>query len=830
MTMLAIVLGVTMISSTYVLTDTINAAFGQIFEDASEGADVVISGHEEIKAENQQSSPSFDEDVLDEVKKLPGVAAIGPQISDVAAVVGNDGKLVKSGGAPTMALSYVAKPFEAITIAKGRAPAGADEVALDAETVRKQKFKIGQQVAITSDNPLRRFKLVGTTQFGSASLGGTTMAVFDLRTAQELFDKEGKVDFVAVAAKPGVKPAELVKQISALLPRDAQVKTATQQVEENTDDITGDLGFLRVALLAFAGIAIFVGAFGIFNTFSITVAQRQHEFGMLRMLGARRRQIIGTVTVEALVIGLLASVAGIGLGWLAAAGIYELFAALEIELPTTDRVLQARTIVVSLLVGVVVTLIASVAPALRASRVAPLEALRNEFPTTQRRGLVRLVVGILLTVGGGGGLAWALLGSDDDASAIMTTVAICAIAMVIGIAMLSRKIIRPAAAFVGWPIERVFGMPGKLARENSARNPGRTASTAAALMIGLALVVFVTVFAEGLRNSINVTLDRSFGSELTIFHSDGWSPMPAAVERTVAKVEGVERTSSLVMRESRIKGAQENAMGVEPGTFSELYKVKWTKGSAATIRSLKGDQMILSSRIADKTGYKVGDTVPLNAPSGETRKLKVTGIYKEDQMLWGSILPLETHEELFNVRRASMVMIDLKQGADVAAVEKRVDAVLKPFPEADVRTLDAVKKEMSKIVDGIVGLFYGLLAMSVIVALFGIVNTLTLSIYERTRELGVLRAIGMTRRQVRRMVRYESVITAMIGAALGLALGVFFAFMVTQALKEDDFTFTVPWGALMVFVLLAIVAGIVAAILPARRAAKTRMLEAIALE
>lgn len=829
MTMLAIVLGVTMISSTYVLTDTINAAFGQIYEDAAEGADAVIAGREEIKAETQQSAPSFREDVLEEVKKLPGVAAVGLQISDVAAVVGNDGKLVKSGGAPTIALSYMPAPFEAITIVKGRPPTGADEVAIDVETVRKHEFKLGQQVAVTSNRPLRKFKLVGATQYGSASLGGATMVVFDLRTAQNLFDKQGKVDFASIAAKPGVKPEQLVKQIAALLPKGAQAKTAAQQVKENTDDITNDLGFLRVALLAFAGIAVFVGAFGIFNTFSITVAQRQHEFGMLRMLGARRRQIVGTVTVEALVIGLFASVAGIGLGWLAAAGIYELFAALEIELPTTDRVLQTRTVVVSLTVGVFVTLTASAVPALRASRVAPLEALRNEFPTTHRRGFLRPVIGSLLTVGGSIGLAWALLGDHEDANAIMTTVAACAIAMVIGIAMLSGKIIKPAAALVGWPIERIFGMPGKLARENSARNPGRTASTAAALMIGLAMVVFVTVFAEGLRNSFNVTLDRSFGSALTIF-GDGWAPMPAAVEGAVANIDGVERTSPLVMRESRINGRQENAMGVEPGDFSELYQMKWTQGSAKTIRDLRDDQIVVSSKIADRTGYEVGDTVALEVPSGEARKLKVAGIYKEDQLLWGSILPLDTHLDLFDVDRPTMVMVDLKQGEDIAAAEKRVDGALAAFPEADVHTIDAIREKTSEMVDQILSLFYGLLTMSVVVALFGIVNTLTLSIYERTRELGVLRAVGMTRRQMRRMVRYESVITAMIGAAMGLALGMFFAFLVVEALKEDDFTFTVPWSALMVFVVLAIIAGILAAILPARRAAKTRMLEAIALE
>ena len=483
----------------------------------------------------------LDEKVLQDIKRLPDVEQVAGQINDVAAVVGKDGKIVSTGGAPTIAATYMPPPFAPIGFTEGRPPKGEGEIALDAATADKEDFKLGDEVTVATTAPKRAFKLVGLATIGqSTGLGGATFVVFDLPTAQTLFGKPGKVDFAFVAGRDGVTQAELQRSVASLLPPTAQVRTAAQEADELGDDIREGLSFLTTGLLAFAFIAVLVGAFLIFNTFSITVAQRSRELALLRTLGATRRQVLNSVLLEALTIGLIGSIVGIiaGLGF--AKGINELFKALGIDLPTTSLVLESRTIIVCLLVGTLVTLAGALAPALRATRVAPVEALREATAPTRGRWarLTPWLAGGLILLGGGLVVA-GLLAEGGDTSTKLLGAAGGAVILILGIALISPRFVGPAARIVAWPIERWTKLVGRLARENSTRHPGRTAVTSAALMIGLALVVFVTVFANGLRASVEDLIDRTLAGDIAVLHDDGFSPIPAAIGPAVAKVDGV---------------------------------------------------------------------------------------------------------------------------------------------------------------------------------------------------------------------------------------------------------------------------------------------------
>ena len=656
--------------------------------------------------------------------------------------------------------------------------------------------------------------------------------IFDLKTAQQLFEKPGQVDFAYVAGKSGVSPDALKRQIASILPPTAQVRTASEEADKLGEDIRQGLTFLTTGLLAFAFIAVLVGAFLIFNTFSITVAQRARELALLRTLGATRRQVLTSVMLEALTIGIVGSVVGIlaGLGF--AKAINALFKALGIDLPTTSLVLEPRTVIVCLLVGTLVTLAGALSPAVRATRVAPVEALREASAPTRGR-LARLtpwLAGLLVLLGAGLVVA-GLLAKGGNTSTKLLGAAGGAVILILGIAMISPRFVRPAAKLVAWPVERSTKLVGRLARENSTRHPGRTAVTSAALMIGLALVVFVTIFANGLRASISDLIDRTLAGDIAVLHDDGFSPIPAAVGPTVAKVPGVADVSSFRDTQSKIKGLGGTQLthAIEPDSVGSVYNFDWQKGNDDTLRNLRDDGVLVEKDTATKGDFKVGDKLAITGPSGNTT-LTVRGIYKDNALLEGITMTAAPFDRIVDQKRVSSVLVKVDKGDSVPAVQKRVSKAIAAFPEARARSQKELKKENADQVNQLLGLFYALLAMSVIISAFGIVNTLTLAIFERTRELGLLRAVGMTRRDVRRMVRYESVITAVFGALLGLVLGVFFAFVVIQALSGEGISFSLPIGQIVTLLIFAIVVGVVAAIFPARRASRLDVLRAIAYE
>jgi putative ABC transport system permease protein len=836
LTALAIVLGVAMISGTYVLTDTIEAGFDTIFDQAYGNTDAVISGKVAFEAEGEEDAPPFSEDVLARVQELPGVGAAVGAVEDEAKLVAADGDLIGTGGFGGIALSVDPdgdQRLNPLTLESGEWPRGLSQIAIDKATADDQGLEVGDTIGVVARGPERRFDVAGIVTFGGLeSIGGATLAIFDVKTAQQLFDKRGRLDFVYLAATPGVSEAELVRQIRPVLPATAQVRSATVQAAKDSADTSEFVSIFRMALLAFGGIALFVGAFVIANTLSITIAQRVREFATLRTLGASRRQVLGSVILEALVIGLVASVAGLFLGLLLARGLNSLFVSFGIDLPRGDTVFATRTIVVSIVVGVLITLLASLRPALRATRVPPIAAVRegSVLPPSRlaRFGLVT-ALGVLAL--GIGLLCYGVFAGGLSGSVRLLSLAVGCLLLFVGVALVAPRLVPVLASVLGWPAQRIGGFAGALARENSMRNPGRTASTAAALMIGLALVTFVGVLAAGLRTSFTDAVDELFVADYALTGQGAFAPVTPAAGEAVSRLTSVEVVSAVREGSARAFGDTVFITAVDRN-MSEVLAVDWTQGSDAVPAELGGNGAFVEQEYAEDHGLSVGSPLRLETTSGKVLPLEVKGVFEEPKggSPFGAItISTRTYDDNYAQPENSMTFVNTEGGV-TDENSKALEAALAPFPDAKVVTAEQFKQDSMQPLDNILNALYVLLGLSVIVSVFGIVNTLVLTVFERTRELGMLRAVGMTRRQVRRMIRHESIVTSLIGAALGIAVGIFLAFLVTRALSAEGIVFALPYGSLVVFVVAAIVVGLLAAILPARRASRLNVLRALQYE
>ncbi|HEU4944750.1 MAG TPA: ABC transporter permease, partial [Solirubrobacterales bacterium] len=543
-TTLAVVIGVAFVAGTYILTDTTFAAFDEIFEDSLAKTDVVITAKDAVRQESGEV-PSFKATVLPKVKRVKGTRVASGQIFTPGGLFDSKNEEIGTQFAPKFITSILPNALETQTYVEGRAPRNAKEVVLDESAAGEAGIELGDRLKLASVERASSFRLVGLTKLGEASWGGASIAGLVLPEAQRITGKRGEFDQVAIAADEGVSEETLKQRVQRVVPPSLLVETAKENAERNSDQIRDDLGFLRIALLVFAFVALFVGAFLIFNTFSITVAQRIREFGMLRTLGAGRGQILGSVVVEALLIGLLGALLGLAGGYAIAVGLNGLFVAIGIDLPTTALITKTRTIVISLLIGVGITLISSFIPALRSTRVPPIAALLAlELPTSRRRGIVYAVIAVLLGVAG---MAMVLAGLFGDASggSAAGLMGGGAVAVLLAVSLFSPRLVRPLASLAGRPLELLRRLTGRLARENTQRNPARTAVTAAALMIGLAVVAFVTVFAAGIKSSIATAIDENFQGELVIQNSDGFSPISPRAAAAARGVEGVELIATL---------------------------------------------------------------------------------------------------------------------------------------------------------------------------------------------------------------------------------------------------------------------------------------------
>jgi putative ABC transport system permease protein len=835
LTALAIVLGVTMVSGTYVLTDSIDSAFDTIFTDIREGSDIVVSGKSafDLSDGSGASAPAFAESVLGEVRDVDGVAlAEGSVNSESTTLIGRDGKAVVKGGAPNLGFSISEgnSPFNPLALEQGSWP-GPNEVVIDKATAADEKFKIGDTVGVQADGPVERLRVSGIVRFNSPiSIGGATLAGFDLRTAQQLFKKEGKLDEIAVAASAGTPDAELLTNIRDVLPEGTQARTATAQAAEDASDTNEFITFLQGFLLAFAGIALFVGSFVIANSLSITIAQRAREFATVRTLGASRRQVLGSIVVEALVVGIAASVIGLFLGLALAKGLFSLFDAVGFTLPNSGLLFETRTIVVSLVVGIVVTLIASLRPAIRATRVPPIAAVREGATLPESRFARFRTAGSLLTIGlGFAALLYGLFGSDLGTTQVLLWMGIGALLIFVGVALFAARLVRPLAAALGEPAARIGGAAGRLARDNARRNPQRTASTAAALMIGLALVTLVATLAAGITQTFRGAVDDLFTSDYAITAQNNFSPIPVDAAEAAADAPGVEAIASTRTGEARIFNKTEFVTAVDEDA-DKVLTLDWTDGSQAVLSNLGANGAFVDDDYAEDHHLRVGSPVSVVVPSGKRLQLEVKGIF--DPPAGGSpfghvTFSSATFDREYDSPRNLYTFIQM-QGDVTEENTKALESELAAFPNAKAQTRDQFVDNQISGLSSILNILYVLLALSVIVSLFGIVNTLVLTVFERTRELGMLRAIGMTRRQVRRMIRHESVITALIGGTLGIILGIVLGALLIA--RVDFIEFTLPTTQIVIFAILTIVVGIVAAIFPARRAAKLDPLQALQYE
>jgi putative ABC transport system permease protein len=842
LTAFAIILGVAMMSGTYVLTDTIDKAFSQIFDESYANTDVVVSGRgADISLDGTSAeAPPVDESLVEKVRALPDVEAASGTVVDMVntKIIDSDGKAINTQGAPSFGFGLPsgaeADRFNPLNLVSGTWADGDGEVVIDAGTADKQGYEIGDTVQISTLEPKQEFEVVGIAQYGNVnSLGTATFAVFDLPTAQQLLNRVGKVDEISVAGAEGTTPEQLIADIRPVLPPDAQVRSAEVEAADDKSDISDFTSFIRYFLLAFAGIALFVGAFVIFNTLSITVAQRTREFATMRTVGASRRQILWSVIVEALTIGLIASVIGLFAGLGLAIGLNELFKALELDLPTTNTVFATRTVVVSLLVGTIITLVAGLFPAIRATRVPPIAAVREGFVLPKGRFarfapiVALLVIALSLTL-----LGYAMFRDDLGTASRLLAIAGGVLLLFVGVAMISSRLVPPIAALVGLPARAIGGAAGRLARGNSVRNPGRTASTAAALMIGVALVTFVATLANGMKASNRKAIEEQVAADYVVTSQDGFTPFVAAAGDAIADSPDAELVANVRSDLGKLNGKSLYVTGIEPDTILQAYNFDWKTGDDAAARNLGSGQAIVDATFAEDNSIAAGDTVTLLTPRDEKLRLDVVGLYEPPPfypLLGGIAVTTATFDDAYERPRNQFTFVNVPGGPTPATTASLKRAVA-DFPDANVRTREAWITSQDEDFNQFLIMLYVLLALSVIVSVFGMVNTLVLSVFERTRELGMLRAVGMTRRQARRMVRHESVITALIGAALGLPLGIFLAALVTQALSQFDVRFSIPWGQLVFFAAVAVVVGIVAAIMPARRAARLNVLRALQYE
>ncbi len=843
LTAIAIALGVALMAGTYILTDTINHTFAGIFQTANRGHDVVITPNKPFGSKRAPISP-ITERTLARVRATAGVGEASGSIFSVGTLLSVEGKRLSTGGAPAFVASVVPKRFESFTVVHGRFPLAADEVAIDESTAEREGLKLGEQMLVAGAAPAKRYTIVGITKFaGGQSFGGAAAALLTLPEAQRVAGERGRFDQIDVAAESSsahpVTPEELRNRIRSILPDTIEVRTGAQQAATESSELESNLSFLRTFLLVFAYVALLVGAFIIFNTFSITVAQRTREFGLLRTLGGSRAQVMRSVCYEGLLLGTGGAVVGLLGGIALAPALDQLFKSFGADLPDSGTVIETRTIVVSLLAGIGVTVLAGLVPALRSTRVPPLAAMREGVEIEPRvlTGTGVLVRGLLAAV------LLALLGLALGAGALAVLfVALAVYVVVLLVRMLragapAKHRVVPALARAVGVLVRWRGITGRLATENSIRQPGRTLTTAAALTVGLALVTLVAVLADGTKATIDRAVSRSFAGDLIVENSQSGTEqgIPALIAPALRRVPGVASVTPIAFTLAQLRGSSSNTSvtAVEPSTFVSAYRVEWQQGSNATLLGLAGTGAIATKGYASAHHLKLGSRLSVLTPTNHYIQLTVRGIANDNARLLGDLtITLALARTAFGQHEDALDFVSYAPGATNAQVQPAVDRLLAAhFPQARSRTAAQFKADQAEQINTLLALIYVLLALSVIVSVFGIVNTLILSIHERTRELGMMRAIGASRRQIRQLIRYESLITAIIGGVLGLAIGVLGAILVTTlALSGSGYVFSVPLGTLVVLLIVAALAGVLAAQLPARRAARLDILGALGSE
>jgi putative ABC transport system permease protein len=860
LTSLAVVLGVAFMAGTFVLTDTLGSVFDNVFASATKGVDAVVRAREPFKSAGQNADvtrPPVPNSLVDFVRKAASVVNAQGTLLRYALVEGRNGQSIQNqapafGTAWYPAGNRINQSLDLVSSWQGtrsRQPTGPHDVALDIKTAGDGGYKIGDQVEISfAGTPPTRFRLTGVFRFGGsdAGLAGATLAAFMPSTAEQVLANPGQPptwDQVDVRAASRLSETQVRDRLNAALSQAGlrgsyESITGNQLATEQSNNIKSNLSFFNTFLLIFALVALFVGAFIIYNTFSITVAQRTQELGLLRALGASGRQVVGSVALEALVVGVLSSVLGLGLGILLVTPLRGLLSAFGISLPSGPLQIEPRTIVVSLLVGTLITMVSALAPARRAARVSPIAAIRDQAiaPSSGRR---RYVWGLIVTVVGVAIMFVGLIGGGSSNAA--ATVGAAAALVFIGVAMLSPLVARPVAQALSWPAHRLHSVTGMLAEQNAIRNPRRTASTAAALMIGLALVSLIAIFGASAKASFASAIDNQTRADFILSPKRFLPFSPGAAEGVKQGFAAISKHPATVVeyRTGTIEiagtghvvlGASSNFEAASKVPVRGFNPAAFARGGILIWKDVAGTPQCGGD---GKAVCEPGATLLVRFPQGGTLPVPVAGVVTDRNALpigTSYTLSLTNWEQRFPQTLDSYVVVIKPTDVSTSQAQHVVDSVAARFGGMKAENKAQFKNSQLAQFNQILGLMYVLLLFAVIIALIGIVNTLALSIYERTREIGLLRAVGMTRVQLRRTVRGEAVIVAVFGSLLGLMIGIGFGAAIVRALRNNGIGLSIPVGQLITFVILAAGAGLLAAWLPARRAARLDVLRAVSTE
>ncbi len=821
----AILIGVAFLAGTLVLGDTMRSGFGTLFAEANAGTDAVVRSTTRLSSDAIEQQGALDASLLDEIRAVDGVAAAEISVQGLGQIADDDGELLGGNGPPTLAGNWIDdESLSPWRLAEGRAPAGPGEVVIDRRAADLGDFAVGDHTTVLMPQPVP-VEIVGIATFGSSdSLSGATFVAFTTEEAERLLTGgPGRISAVVVQARDGVSEAALVANLDAVLPDGVEAISGADLTAEQRQDIEDDfLGLFETFLLVFAGIALLVAMFSINNAFSILVAQRSRESALLRAIGASRGQVLLAVTIEALVVGVLASAAGVAFGIALAAGLRALLDAAGLTLPTGSLSISAGDMALAATVGVVVTLVASALPALRSTRVPPLAAMRAVAVERVGSGRVRAVSGVALLVGGAAVTVAGALGDSLEIAALG------GVGLLVAMVMLGPVVAGRASATLGWPLTKVQGLVGRLAVRNARRNPRRTAGTASALMVGVAVVTLFTVFAASLKASVDDATSRSFEGDLVIAN-DSFSGAGLAPELVteLRALPAVDVATGLGNGVADIEGETRDLTVIDPAGIDRVLDLDITAGSVA---ALQRDRIGVSEKFADDHGLALGDRVPVGFGDGGSEELTVGMLFDDDALVGGVLLPEATWLEHATQPSNVAVLLALREGVALEDGRAAVQAVADRFSAGDVQDREEYVASVGDQVDQMLGIVYVLLALAILIALMGIANTLALSIHERTRELGLLRAVGETRAQLRRMIRGESAVIAAFGTVGGLALGLALAWAVVRAVQSGGTltAFAVPGGQLLVVLVVGAAAGVLAGLRPARRAARLPVLEAIA--
>jgi putative ABC transport system permease protein len=827
----AIVLGVAFVAGSFIFTDTLERNFTAIM-DGSVG-DVVVRPAGATGDDSAQDSRTVPAALVQRLARVDGATRADGNVTSFGVfVVGEDGKVIGAQGAPGLGFNWNNAPAASddrpsIRLVEGHRPFRAGQVVLDPQTADKAGYAVGDDVRLVTSGarPVVRARLVGLAELGGGSLAGASMSVFDTRTAQALFTGGRDVFSDAwVTAAEGVSQEELRDNVAEVLPAGYEAVTGDTAADEASDDITEGLSFISTFLLVFAAVALVVGSFLIVNTFSILVAQRSKEMALFRALGASRRQVTRSVLFEATLIGLVGSTLGLLLGGGLAVGLKALFATFGLDLTGAGLVFEPRTVVVSYVVGMLVTLFAAYLPARRASRIPPVAALRDDVAMPEQTLHRRLVTGLGMIAGGVAGMSMEFL---TDGEAPLWLFGLGVLLVLLGVALISPVVGRPVVALVGVAYRRMFGTVGRLAEQNAVRNPRRTAATASALMIGLTLVSAMSVLGASAKASIDNSIADSFAADFVVSNAIG-VPFSPTVSDRVERVDGVESVARFRFAPGRVDGVRAMVGAAEPRLFAQAMEVDLASGS---VQDMRGRAVLVEQRRAEHAGLRVGDTVSITLPKGP-RDYRVTGVFEASPAVpTGYVMSLGALRSAGVEPADSFAYVTTTSGASRLAVRTAIDATIADLPTVTLKDQAEFAQEQRAPIDQLLMLIYAMLGLAVVIAVLGIVNTLALSVIERTREVGLLRAVGLSRRQLRRMVRLESTVIALLGATLGVGLGLAFGVGLLSALADEGLdVLSVPVAQLAGFVLASGLVGVLAAVWPARRAARLDVLKAITTE